>query len=187
MAMRCPRCETVVNDAVPTCAGCGFGIADLDAALGPLPPCQGPVTDLAGLLSPEGRARVEARIREVEARTGAQVRVATRAAAAPRRPAEVAFWLFNRWDVGDVGGQDVNRGLLVLLCRDERSIWCEVGHGLEDLVTDDAAGAILEAHAVPFLARGETDEGVLQAVDVLGQVVEGGGARPSWWRRVLGR
>lgn len=184
--MRCPRCEADVTDQAPTCAGCGFGIADLDALLGAVPACRGLVTDDAGMLSPAGAEKVAARAREFEARTGAQLRVVTRETTAPCKPAEAAFWLFNRWNVGDVGGQDVNRGLLVLLAKQERRIQCEVGHGLEGLVTDEAAGHILEAHAVPFLAKGEVDEGLLQAVDVLAQVVEGGRARP-WWRRLLGR
>jgi uncharacterized protein len=184
--MRCPRCSTEVSDAVPTCAGCGFGIADLDARLGEPPACRGRVTDDAGLLSPEGLVRIEQRARAFEGRTGAELRVVTRPTSRPCTPGEYAFWLFNRWDVGDIGGQDVNRGLIVLVLRDERTIWCEVGHGLEGIVTDAAAGQILEAHAVPFLARGDVNEGVYQAVDVLAQVVEGGRERPSLWRQIVG-
>lgn len=184
--MRCPRCSTEVTDALPTCAGCGFGIADLDALLGEPPPCRGRVTDHAKLLSPDGFVRIEERARAFEGRTGAELRVVTLDTTAPAKPGEYAFWLFNRWDVGDIGGQDVNRGLLVLVAKAERSIWCEVGHGLEGLVTDAAAGQVLEEHAVPFLARGEVDDGVFQAVDVLSQVVEGGRERPPLWRRILG-
>jgi uncharacterized protein len=184
--IKCPRCATTVQDEVPKCAQCGFGIEDLDQKLGPLPATQGVVSDFAGVLSAESKTKLEARLTEFEKRAGAQLRLVTRDTTAPGSPAEYAFWLFNRWNIGDLAG-DENKGILVLLAKQERQITCEVGFGLEELVTDEAAGAILDAHVVPFLAKGQTDEGAWMAMDTLAKLVEGGEDRRSWWRRLLGR
>jgi uncharacterized protein len=185
--MPCPRCATLVDDAQPTCSTCGFGLADLDAKLGAPPAPLGRLSDFAGLLSGDARGRIEERLRAFEEQSGGvQLRVVTRETTAPCTPREYCFWLFARWNVGDVKA-DENNGVLLLLSKAERAIECEVGHALEAVVTDEAAGKLLESHVVPVLARGEVDEGIGRAVDVLSKLIVGGEDPRSWWQRLLGR
>jgi len=84
-------------------------------------------------------------------------------------PAEMAFWLLNHWGIG--GRQ--NRGLLVLLALEERRIEVEVGYGLEPIVSDAAADAILDEHIVPLLSAGDLakalDESVARLVAAIGE------------------
>jgi len=65
--------------------------------------------------------------------------------------------------------------VLILLALAERRIEVEVGFALEGVLTDAAASAILEEHAVPFLRAGRLGEGVRHAVDVIARVFEGAG------------
>lgn len=166
--MRCPHCDVDINDDHPACPECKFHISDLDGVLGPPPTRAGDVYDGAHVLSPEERARLTERLAQLRGRTGAEVVVVTVPTTAPRKPAEYAFWLFNRWGVGGLE----HAGILVLLAVAERRIESEVGVALEDAVTDDVSTALLTAHAVPFLRAGHLGEGLYQACDVLAQLVE---------------
>lgn len=173
--VRCPHCDEDLNDDHPACPACRFHIADLDPELGPPPPRQGDVLDRAGVLAPEERARIAERIARLRAGTGADLAVVTVPTTAPRKPSEYAFWLFNRWGVGGVE----HAGVLVVLALAERRIEAEVGVALEDRVTDEASGVLLEEHAVPFLRAGRLGEGLYQACDLLAQLVER--PRRRWW------
>lgn len=166
--MHCPHCGKDLNDDHPACPGCRFHISDLDPELGPPPARTGDLLDLAGVLGPADRARLVDRTRLLRAHTGAELAVVVVPHTRPRKPAEYAFWLFNRWGMG---GAD-HAGILLVLALAERRIESEVGVGLEEIVTDEASAALLEEHAVPFLRAGELGEGLWQAVDVLCQMVE---------------
>ncbi|MCO5168239.1 MAG: TPM domain-containing protein [Planctomycetes bacterium] len=166
--MHCPHCAKDLNDDHPACPECKFHISDLDAELGAPPERQGDVLDRAGVLTPDERERLVRRCADLRARTGAELVVVTAASSAPRKPCEHAFWLFNRWEVGGAA----HAGILVLLSLAERRVESEVGVALEEIISDAASGALLEAHAVPFFALGSFGEGLYQAVDVLAQLVE---------------
>jgi uncharacterized protein len=96
-------------------------------------------------------------------------------------PAEYVFWLANRWDMGGVE----NRGLLILLALHERRVESEVGYALEGLLSDAAAAQLLEEHVVPWLRTGQYAEGLYQAVNVLGKILEAAHRprRRRLWRR----
>lgn len=166
--MRCPHCDVDINDDHPACPKCKFHISDLDALLGPPPTRAGDVHDGAHVLTGEERDRLAERLGRLRGRTGAEAVVVTVPSTAPRKPAEYAFWLFNRWGVG---GPE-HAGVLVLLAVAERRIESEVGIALEDAVTDDLSTALLTEHAVPFFRVGRFGEGLYQACDVLAQLVE---------------
>lgn len=168
--MHCPKCAIDINDDAPQCPACGFHIDELDPVLGPPPDRAGLVTDLAGVLSEHGFQRLTECLQAFADQTGHEFLVITRDSTAPRLPSEYVFWLFNRWQVGG----EAHRGMLVLLAMQERRIEVEVGHPLEDLVTDAAAATILEAHAVPFFREGAYDDGLFHAAHVLALVVADG-------------
>lgn len=168
--MHCPKCNIDLNDDAPQCPACGFGLPELDAALGAPPPRAAPVADLAGVLDETACGRLGERLAAFGQRTGAEFLVATAASTAPRKPSEYVFWLLNRWQVG---GAD-HRGLLLLLALQERRVEVEVGFSLEHHLTDAEAAAVLEHHAVPFLKRGDLAGGLYHAVDVLARVFEHG-------------
>jgi len=62
-----------------------------------------------------------------------------------------------------------------------------VGYSLEPIITDEESLRILQEHVVPFLREGNYAEGLYQAVDVLGQIIEGAQERrePRWWEKIF--
>ena len=181
--MHCPHCHAEVTDRKPSCPNCTFTIADLDATLGPPPPRPECIHDASKALDAPTMARLEARCREFRERSLAEILVAIVTTSGQVEPSELVFWLFNRWSVGG----ESHRGLLVLVCLDNRRIDCEVGYGLEDIVSDTASTQLLREHAAPALARGQLGDGIFQAVDVLAKLIEAEQATPSRWRSWIKR
>lgn len=166
--MKCPRCGLIVTDAVPRCRGCGFGIADLDAAL-PAPLARrGFINDFAEILSPARRNALETVLQNFSREYDGEMVLVTVASCRPVKPAEYVFWLFNRWEIG---GEE-HRGLMILLSLADRRVECEVGYGWEGIISDPLSDEILEREVVPLLESGSFFEALQVAVERFGEVFQ---------------
>jgi uncharacterized protein len=97
----------------------------------------GYVTDLASVIAPETKVRLEALGREVEERTGAQIAVVTVHSLEGESVENFAVVLYKQLGVGSKGD---NRGALLLVAPDEHKYRIEVGYGLEPVINDARAG-----------------------------------------------
>ena len=129
--------------------------------------------DEADVLDDDAQQRLTARLRELGSRSHGPIVVVTRSRTAPVTPAEYAFWLFNRWQLGAPN----HRALLLLLALREQRIETEVGYGLEPVATDAATARVLAEHAVPLLRRREYAAALEAAVEALGTLLAGEVAR----------
>jgi uncharacterized protein len=77
---------------------------------------------------------------------------------------EFAEQLFNRWGIGK---KNRDNGLLFLWSTGDRKVRVEVGYGLEGVLPDGKAGAILDSYVIPMFKAGEFDEGVVGGVDAV--------------------
>jgi uncharacterized protein len=111
----------------------------------------GYVTDLAGAIQPETKARLEALCTELQQKTGAQLAVVTVHSLEGQSVENYAVDLYKHLGVG--AKQD-NRGVLLLVSPDERKYRIEVGYGLEPVINDARAGDSGRA-MVPFLRSGD--------------------------------
>jgi uncharacterized protein len=111
----------------------------------------GYVTDLAGVIEPEARARLEALCTEVEQKTGAQMAIVTVTSLEGESVDNYAVDLFKQLGVG---GKKDNRGVLLLVAPNERKYRIEVGYGLEPVINDARAGDVGRA-MVPFLRQSD--------------------------------
>lgn len=168
--MKCPGCEGFINDSTPVCIECGFNITDFDQVLKTPTGRIGMITDWAEVISPEGIERINTRLNEFQAATGLDYCLVTLPTSEPRSPREYGFWLFNRWNIGG----EKHLGVLVLLAIAERRIEVEVGQAVETYISDDEAAGVLQHHAVPFLKKGDYDNGLYHSLDILGRVIEHG-------------
>ena len=97
----------------------------------------GYVTDLASVIAPETKVRLEALGREVEEKTGAQIAVVTVHSLEGESVENFAVDLYKQLGVGSKGD---NRGVLLLVAPDEHKYRIEVGYGLEPVINDARAG-----------------------------------------------
>jgi uncharacterized protein len=122
------------------------------------------VTDMPGMLRPETIARVNSTISALEQTTGAEMAVVVIGSLDGLSIEEAAVRLFDLWDIGK---KDKDNGLLLLWSTGDRRVRVEVGYGLEGVLPDGKAGAILDAYVMPKFKSGEFDEGLLAGVDAL--------------------
>src|SRR3990172_3488712 len=132
-----------------------------------LPSPQGYVSDFAGVIDPADKASLEAYLRELEAKTTAEVAVVT----VPELGGfadveEYAVELFRAWGVGKKG-QD--NGVLILLSIRERRARIEVGYGLEGAITDGTAGVIIREVMVPYFKAGQYGKGILAGAQAVAE------------------
>ena len=111
----------------------------------------GYVTDLAGTIQPDTKARLEALCTELEQKTGAQMAIVTVHSLEGQSIENYAVDLYKQLGVGS---KKDNRGVLLLVSPDERKYRIEVGYGLEPVINDARAGDAGRA-MVPFLRRGD--------------------------------
>jgi uncharacterized protein len=97
----------------------------------------GYVTDLAGVIREDTRARLEALCTELEQKTGTQMAIVTVHSLEGESVETYAVGLFKQLGVG---GKKDSRGVLLLVAPNERKYRIEVGYGLEPVINDARAG-----------------------------------------------
>jgi uncharacterized protein len=111
----------------------------------------GYVTDLAGAIQPDTKARLEALCTELEQKTGAEMAIVTVHSLEGQSIENYAVDLYKQLGVGS---KKENRGVLLLVSPDERKYRIEVGYGLEPVINDARAWDTGRA-MVPLLRSGD--------------------------------
>ena len=122
------------------------------------------VSDVAGALRADTVARLNNTIAAFERATGIEIAVVVMRSLDGSSIEEAAARLFAMWGIGK---KDRDNGLLFLWSTGDRRVRVEVGYGLEGVLPDGKAGAILDADVIPRFKSGEFDEGVVAGVDAL--------------------
>ncbi|MBI2688205.1 MAG: TPM domain-containing protein [Acidobacteria bacterium] len=128
---------------------------------------QGYVSDFARVIDEGSRARIDRYCAAVEKATGAQLAFVTVPDLDGEPVEDVANLLFRKWGIGKKG--ENSGALLLLSIRDKRSR-LEVGYGLEPILTDGSAGALLREMR-PALRAGNYGEAMLTAANQIGEKI----------------
>ena len=124
------------------------------------------VTDMAGVLSPEHKARLNRLISDLERDTGAEIAVVILRHTQGATPKEYATQLFNRWGVGK---READNGVLMLVALGDRRVEIETGYGMEAILPDAVAGEILDTAVVPRFRAGDIAGGVIAGVEAIAE------------------
>jgi uncharacterized protein len=158
---------------------------------------RGYVTDLAGVIGTDTRARLESLCSELEQKTGVQMAIVTVGSLEGQDVETYAVDLFKQLGIGK---KKDNRGVLLLVAPHERKYRIEVGYGVEPVINDARTGDAGRA-MVPYLRQGDyskateiaaqqlanyiaRDSGVtLSAQPVVGRIGndQGGGGNLGLW------
>jgi uncharacterized protein len=95
------------------------------------------VTDLARIIAPDAKARLEALCLELEQKTGAQMAIVTVSSLDGQDVDQYGNDLFKQLGVGN---KKDNRGVLLLVAPADRKYRVEVSYGLEPVINDARAG-----------------------------------------------
>ncbi len=126
------------------------------------------ISDPDGLLSPSTVERIDAMCLELKEKDIAQVAVLMLGAVDPDDLDMFAHNVLNLWKVG-TGGRD--NGLVISVVREQRDIQFETGYGLEGVLPDALCKRIQTTYMVPYLRDGNWDEGVLEGVTAVYNVL----------------
>lgn len=140
------------------------GFASAAATALEVPVAEGRITDLAGLLDGNRRARLEATLEEAESRSAVQLFVLTLPSLEGESLEEFSAAVARSWGIGHEGADD---GALLLIVRDDRLLRLEVGYGLEAKLTDLEAGRLLQEAVAPRLRAGDPGGAIEAGVDAV--------------------
>lgn len=149
---------TVLACAMLVACGAGNNPAKADD----LP--NGPVSDLADILPAETEARLDRDLREYWDSTGNALVVATVTTLGGRSIDKVSLETARRWGIGDA---ETKRGLMIMVAPNERSVRIEVSCGLENVITDERAAAIIQEVMIPIYKRGDMAGGTVAGAEAL--------------------
>ena len=164
-----------------SCLGLPAAAQDLQA----IPTLTARVMDQAGVLQPDQRAALEAKLAAFEAQAGPQIVVLTVASTGIEDIAEYSQRAVDAWKIGR---KDVGDGLLLVVARDDRKLRIQVAKALEGAVPDLAARQIIANQISPAFKRGDYAAGLNAGVDALMARIRGenlpapasqGGSRPD--------
>lgn len=119
----------------------------------------GKVNDFSGVLSEAQRERLEADLNALERETSAEVAVVTVASLDGRAIEEYATALFNEWGIGKA---DRDNGVLILVSPSDRAMRIEVGYGLEGVLPDGFAGAVIRETFLPRFREERLADGIVE-------------------------
>lgn len=147
-------------------------IACIGGAIGEpsFPALTGRIVDQAGILDPAARARIEAKLQDLESKTTTQLVVVTLKSLQGYDIADYGYQLGRKWGIGQKGQ---NNGALLIVAPAERRVRIEVGYGLEGSLTDAVSRLIISNAILPRFRTGDFSGGVERGVDDLVQVLSG--------------
>jgi uncharacterized protein len=128
---------------------------------------QGYVTDLAGVIDPATRQKIESLATEVQQKTGAQIAVVTVNSLEGQTRDDYAVDLYKHLGIGAKGKDN---GVLILIAPKERQYKIEVGYGLEPVINDARAGDV-GRDMVPDLRKGDYSAAALAGVTGVAQFI----------------
>jgi uncharacterized protein len=134
------------------------------------PPLTGRVVDQAGVMSVDSRSAVEAKLQDLEDKSGIQLVVATVKSLQGSDIETYANQLFRTWKLGQT---QKNNGVLLLVAPAEHKVRIEVGYGLEGTLTDALSSVIISSAIVPRFKANDYSGGIERGVDGIISVLNG--------------
>jgi uncharacterized protein len=144
------------------------------------PPLTGRVVDQAGVMTAHSRSDLEAKLKNLEDKSGIQLVVATVKSLQGGDIETYANELFRFWKLGEA---KKNNGALLLVAPAEHKVRIEVGYGLEGTLTDALSSVIISSAIIPRFKANDFSGGIERGVDGIISVLSGDTAD---WQPKLG-
>ena len=142
------------------------------------------VNDLAGMLSADEVARLEAKLVAYDDSTSTQIAVVTVPTIGDYDVADYGQKLAQAWGVGQKGQ---NNGLLVLVAQQEKKTHIATGYGTEERVTDYNSRLVLENVLKPAFRESRYYDGLDGTTSALMQLLNGTFRAPAEYANRRGR
>src|SRR5262245_22412883 len=121
-------------------------------------------------MTSQSRSELEAKLKNLEDKSGIQVVVATVKSLEGSDIETYANQLFRNWRLGEA---KKNNGVLLLVAPNEHKVRIEVGYGLEGTLTDALSSVIISSAIIPRFKTGDFSGGIERGVDGIVSVLSG--------------
>lgn len=128
------------------------------------------VYDKANLLTDDTKNQLNQSLGDLDQGKKAQMIVLTVDSLSGQTIETYANTVFNKTGIGD---KSSDNGLLILIAKDEKKVWVEVGRGLEGDLNDGKVGRILDDDFVPYRTKGDYDTAVIKTTATITGVLTG--------------
>ncbi len=135
-----------------------------------VPALKNRVNDYAHLLSPATVSQLDNALRYFEQKESTQIVVLTVPTLEGDSLEDFSIRVAEKWKIGQKG---LDNGAILLIAKKERKIRIEVGYGLEGKLTDLVSGRIIRNIILPWFKQGNFDQGVINGVGAMMDVVKG--------------
>ena len=135
-----------------------------------VPKLQGRVNDLAGILTRDQLASLDAKLQSFEASDSTQIVVLIVPSLEGDPIEDYSIRVAEAWRIGQKG---LDNGAILLVSLRERRLRIEVGYGLEEKLTDARTGQIIRNEIVPRFQQSDFYGGIDAGVDAMIQSVRG--------------
>jgi len=135
-----------------------------------VPGYKGYVNDYASMMSAGTRAKLERELQAFDLSDSTQVAVLTIESLDGDALEDFSIRVVDQWKIGRKGKDN---GVLFLAVKNDRKLRIEVGRGLEHVLTDLAAGRIIDRVVAPLFKAGRFDEGFEAGVLAIIQTTRG--------------
>ncbi|MES1216215.1 MAG: TPM domain-containing protein [Bacteroidota bacterium] len=153
--------------------------AQIDKVIPNKPSIPSLVNDFAKILTTEQQQALEEKLSQFDGKTSTQIAVVTVASLEGYDVADYAIALGRKWGVG---GKEFNNGVVVLVAMEEHKSRIEVGYGLEGVIPDLTAKAIIDNDLTPNFKKGNYYRGLDQTTDDLIKASAGEYKAPAGYR-----
>jgi len=126
-----------------------------------VPRLTGPVVDTADILSSQTESLISQALRQLKAQGGSQVSVLTVSNLGELTIEQASIQVVDQWQLG---GGELDKGVLLMVAKSERRMRIEVGQGLEGRLTDAWAKRIIDETITPLFKVGDFNAGVIAGV-----------------------
>lgn len=123
-----------------------------------VPAMNGPVNDLADVLSASEKTELSNYLNSVNSQTGVQVAVLTVPSLEGDSIETFSMSVAEKWKLGD---SEKDNGALLVVSIEEKALRIEVGYGLEGSLTDIKSGLIIRNVIVPYFKAGQYGKGIM--------------------------
>ncbi len=122
-----------------------------------VPKLKSAVNDYANIINSKDEEKLEALLRDVEAKTSSQVALLTISSLQGENLEDYSLRVAQTWKLGQ---KEYDNGVLLLVALNEKKIRIEVGYGLESIITDAKSGYIIRNYMVPGFKKGDFTGGI---------------------------
>ncbi len=149
--------------ALALCCLC-FGTAAQAQTVQAIPELKARITDLAGVLTADEKARLEQLSSSIETKRGSQIAVLLLGTTQPEPIEDFANRVFNQWKLGRKG---VGDGVLLVVATSDRRVRLEIGLTLEGAIPDATSKRIIREVIAPAFKQNQYAGGIEAALQRL--------------------